>query len=356
MQSKPIFISQATSDKQLANKFVELMELGIGISDEKVFCISHEESGVPTGEDDYIKFIKKQIVGSKVAIVLLTPHYYASQFCLCELGALWGLSRRVFTMLLPPLKFDDIKGVLKVTQMLNIKLDEDLNKFRDEISKILETIGIKAKGFSSWDKKRHEFMQWITEYIEKYIGPERVDPKAHSLLEKNYDGAKEDLGKAKEEIKKLEDQIKKLSLLKDAEEVDEIMSGAMPDSEKFKDLVDVAERKMAGLPAIVTEALYYHLNKNEFRWSEPDDNDASRRNRAIQKAVDEKLLLMEEGCPYVSVNTHDPKVSQAITALENLRSFINNASIEFSNSYKNEYGRQLDFVDKRFWKCHKVVR
>ena len=160
MPSKPIFISHATADKELADKLVVLVETGIGIPDTDVFCTSLEGLGIPSGAN-FVDFIKSQIQEPRVVLLLLTPHYYASEFCLCELGASWSMAHRAFPLLLPPLTYDDVNGVLLGTQVLRLNSKEKLNQFQEEM---IELFKIKGKAFAIWEKRRDEFLEWLEEY------------------------------------------------------------------------------------------------------------------------------------------------------------------------------------------------
>jgi TIR domain len=346
MPSKPIFISHATSDKVLADKFVTLMEGGIGIPDRDVFCTSLEGLGIPAGED-FIQFIKGQIQAPKAVIILLTPHYFASQFCLCELGASWGMAHRAFPMLLPPLAVEEIKGILKVTQILRIHLKEGLNQFQDEIS---EALGIKPKAFAIWEKKRDEFLDWIIGYIKDYVGPDRVDPKAHSLLLKNYSDAKDALCDSESEIQMLKKQISKISLLKDTEQVTDIFAEDLTEAQQFNSLIENAKEKMEELPTVVNETLYYHFKREELPWPEPGYSNTDDKIKSIKDAVDSEFL--KEGKSGMVLNEEDPLVSEALDALSELQSFTKMASSDFSDFYRNQYKQQLSFTNKRFWDLH----
>lgn len=177
MPTKSIFISHATADKELADQLVSLIELGIGIPDKDVFCTSLEGLGIPSGVN-FVDFIKAQLQESQTVLLLLTPHYYASEFCLCELGATWGMTHRTFPLLLPPLTYDDMKGVLLGTQALHLGTQKDLNQFQKEITELL---GNHNKDFAIWEKQRDHFLQWIAEYIVNYQPPKKIGPAEHEL-------------------------------------------------------------------------------------------------------------------------------------------------------------------------------
>ncbi|NCS74765.1 MAG: toll/interleukin-1 receptor domain-containing protein, partial [Deltaproteobacteria bacterium] len=89
--SKPVFISHAAANRELADALVDMLETGIGITDTDVFCSSLEGMGIPSGVN-FVDFVRGQISSPRAVVLLLSQDYLASQFCLCELGASWALT------------------------------------------------------------------------------------------------------------------------------------------------------------------------------------------------------------------------------------------------------------------------
>lgn len=346
MPSKPIFVSHATADKELADKLVLLIETGIGIPDKDVFCTSLEGLGIPSGAN-FVDFIRGQIQEPKAVIILLTPHYYASEFCLCELGASWSMAHRAFPLLLPPLTYDDVNGVLLGTQVLLLNAKEKLNEFQAEI---IGHFDVKGKPFAIWEKRRDEFLDWIEHYIRDYQLPEKVDPAKHAALLQNYEEAKEALSDSEERIITLEGQIEEISKLKDKSEVDAILEKDIEDIEKFESLVDSANQAMCDLPNEVNRALFHRFRGEELEWPAMGYTDTDDRLREIKDALEQEFLV--EGDAGLELNDEDPMIQSALTALEKLRSFVDDPSEEFGEYYANNYDHQLSFTNKRFWAQH----
>ena len=50
--AKKIFISHSSKDKDVMEKFIDyILQLGIGLNPEDIFCTSIEEMGIKNGED-----------------------------------------------------------------------------------------------------------------------------------------------------------------------------------------------------------------------------------------------------------------------------------------------------------------
>jgi len=112
---KKIFISHAVKDKKLADSLVDLFQTGMDIKSRDIFCSSLEGLGIPSGSN-FIEHIKSQLQSPEVVVALLSPNYFESQFCICELGATWAMSHELIPILVPPASYKDLKGVLLPTQ------------------------------------------------------------------------------------------------------------------------------------------------------------------------------------------------------------------------------------------------
>lgn len=83
--SKPVFISHAVANRELADRLVDLFETGVGIPDGDIFCSSLQGMGIPSGVN-FADFIRGQIRDPRVVVLVLSQEYFNSQFCVCELG------------------------------------------------------------------------------------------------------------------------------------------------------------------------------------------------------------------------------------------------------------------------------
>ena len=69
-----IFISHATADRDLVNALVDLLQTGIGIPHDKIFCTSLKGHGIPEGEN-FADFIRAKLQGAGHVIMVITPSY-----------------------------------------------------------------------------------------------------------------------------------------------------------------------------------------------------------------------------------------------------------------------------------------
>ena len=92
-----IFISHSSKDKDMVIDFMDFLQKGMGFGREDIFCTSYPNA-LPTGEE-FIAKIKAELVGCEAAFLVITDNYLSSPFCMAELGAVWGLGKRIFPLL-----------------------------------------------------------------------------------------------------------------------------------------------------------------------------------------------------------------------------------------------------------------
>lgn len=347
---KPIFISHAVASKQLADKLVDLLETGIGITDKDIFCSSLEGLGIPSGTN-FVEFIRQQIKDPKVVILLLTAEYFNSQFCLCELGASWVLAHTIIPLLVFPLEYKDVKAVLTGIHVLKLGDKNDLNNMQDELVKAL---GIEGKPFARWEVKRDKFLKDLQEYLSSMKPSKAISTDQYRELEKKYSEALKELTKSEEENEKKAEIINKLKKLKNAREVKKVFEESLDSIANFERLVRNAKDAVKNLPNIVIEAIYYHFRNEFLEW--PGFGSDYKIDQ-IKRAIEEDYFY-DEGNG-VSVVEDDPKIAKAIKKLGELKSFINRLNDDFDKKsedfyeyYENTYGHKLNFTSRRFWDTH----
>lgn len=216
--SKSVFVSHATKDAAIAAEIVDLIEEGIGVPEAEIFCSSLDGYGIPTGKN-FVTFMKDQMLEPKVVILLLTPAYFESKFCLSELGAAWVKSHYIFPILVPPLGYEDVRDVLLGTQVSRITDDIKFNELRDHLMK---EITLDAKSSTKWDTKRRAFLNNIEPLIAGVSGPTTVPSEKFLAMEAKLAEAHSELDASEQEIASLKKQLAEMELLKDRQAVAEL--------------------------------------------------------------------------------------------------------------------------------------
>lgn len=153
-----IFVSHAAKDADLVENFVDLLQLGVNVHPDDVFCSSLPGMNIPTGVA-FVQHIKSQIAAPEIVLLLISPEFLKSQFCNNEVGASWALSLPIYPLLVPPVDYADVRGVLDGVQVSKLNDKEKLNDLRDDLT---EKFGLTAFRTSHWERKRDKFLAGLT--------------------------------------------------------------------------------------------------------------------------------------------------------------------------------------------------
>ena len=125
-----IFISHSSKNRELIKTLVEFLQMGMGVSRGEIFCTSYPES-LPTGEQ-FIEAIREEMRNCEVVFFVITEDFLKSQFCLTEMGAAWGLGKRIYPLML--VKLEKIENTpLKGLQVRFLEKKSDINTIYDEL-------------------------------------------------------------------------------------------------------------------------------------------------------------------------------------------------------------------------------
>lgn len=345
--SKSIFISHAVKNKNIADKLVDLLETGVGISDSEIFCSSLEGLGIPGGTN-FVEFIRKQIKDPKVVILLLSEDYFDSQFCLAELGASWILSHRVVPILVPPLEYGDVKAVLTGVQLLKINDSNSLNQVQSDL---IEALGIRGKAFARWESKRNRFLDGIEEALNNLeTAPSKVPYKKYDKVLRQYKDAVSEMEAMEGELEKKNSIINALKKAKDESAVKKVIAENSSDIERFEELASDANSCLSVLPEIVREAIFQNALGEFLRYPVFGEN---IKGQEIKEAAENDFLI-DRG-DGIDIVEDDPSIAEALKATHALSSFIEQMeqeSEEFQEYYANTYDHRLNFKSRRFWGEH----
>jgi hypothetical protein len=159
-----IFISHATTDRDLASRFVDLLQLGIGIARQQIFFSSYPGS-IPNAEY-FVGEILKELNESQLIIAILSHAYFKSQFCLAELGA--ALARKehgdteFYSLVVPPGELSVLGGVLYARQTGYITEAGALEELRGTFRKKIESISDDP----TWGRQQRAFLTAAQQLVD----------------------------------------------------------------------------------------------------------------------------------------------------------------------------------------------
>lgn len=335
-----IFISHAKQDVPVVEEFVSLLKQ-IGVPPKNIFCTSMPGHGVPAGKD-LKSYIRDQFGASDIVIAIVSENYYASAFCMCELGAVWITAKeRFFPFLVPPVTFGELKGTLVGTQCLRLEDAEALSELRDEIDNATGH----ACNTPMWDKSREVFLSRL-ESLYKEV------PKSPTVPRNEYDKITRILEEYKTAVKtkeednaKLREECDRIAALKDREQVRAVSAKFKSEEKNFEHLLGEAKHNITALSSVVREALFHFVRGEEFVRNCDEWQDEPRRaeesGQLKESAYNENVLTVDE---------RDPDVADAVEAFNNLAAFVETASKDLKIYYLDEYRERLDLRIRPFWK------
>ena len=342
-----LFISHAVKDKPLVDAFIELLEGGIGISKDAIFCTSSEGQGIPSGED-FAPYMRKELHKAALIIALVSENYYDSPFCLCETGGAWYSEKPFIPILTPPVGYKDLRGALYGKQAIRLETANDLSEMYDQVRKVL---GGKDHGAARWELRRDQFLQKVPILLKTIGKPAGLKAAEAEALTKERDNLRAEYASMDAELQSAKAQIKALENAKDAAAVTKIKQSFSTEDEKFQNLLQTAREHLKRLAPIIRLAAYYHYRDEALPLEETD-------GRETDSAIEEKYLF-SDGDQGVKLSEIHPKVRKAITALDELRSFMSDVDDDVESSFREDYEERnedvFEFSNRNFWRENKLL-
>ena len=147
-----LFVSFADRDRTLAIRFIDFLRAGCNLSEEQVFLTARPSELTPGTY--FAAAIRDSIQQAVMAVLLLTPAYYESHFCLAELGAVWARDLTGVPLLVPPVAYADLDGVQIGQHAGRINDPAFLDVIRDLVT---QHLGREATT-PEWNRQRTEFL------------------------------------------------------------------------------------------------------------------------------------------------------------------------------------------------------
>lgn len=340
-----IFISHAVKDKLLAEEVVDLLQAGLNLDVSTIFCSSSPGLGIPSGVH-FVDYIKGEIQAPKVVIALITPNYFESQFCLSELGAAWAMSHQLLPLIVPPLKFKDVQGVLLGVQLTPLDNASCLTEIRDQLIETLD-IAEKNKRLSvRWESKRDKFLSKLPELLKKLPAPKHVSAAAHDKVVDDLIGAKQSISELDEQVEELQNLVAALTKAKDRKEVAAIKRAHLPESEMLDQLETKLCQRLKPFHQCVSFVAYCELGlKEPFRITGFMDEDLTSE---LHSAKSRNYITIDES-GYCTLSDNHPKIPPIIKAYGALCRFLKSASEDLAEDFAQEHEMTLDLSNRDYW-------
>jgi len=156
--SKRIFISHSSNDKEVVKMFVDyILQLGIGLCYDDIFCTSIEEMGIKNGED-LRNHIWNNIQSADFSFLMISKHYKESEICMNEMGAVWATNNRVRYYLLPDVDFNEIGWLCDAKKADKLANPVVLDSLEEEL---VDFYGLPHSG-GKWSRHRQDFVDYMS--------------------------------------------------------------------------------------------------------------------------------------------------------------------------------------------------
>ncbi|MBO9654440.1 MAG: TIR domain-containing protein [Agrobacterium tumefaciens] len=342
-----IFISHAVADKALADKFVALLKEALGVPSAAIFCSSVDGHGIPLGSD-FNEYMKNEIQNPKLVILLMTPRYMESWFCLMELGATWAIALDAVPIVVPPVQFNVVSSTLGLKQGWQI---DDHSKLIDLRTKIKATgIRLEKRNEHDWERKKTSWRTDLRRLLKNVAKPTSVTATEHEALKKELEELQKQFDNLEEEYLEASETIEELKAAKDPAAVKAIMQkkSGFDAEARFDELLGAIS---AARPKV---SIYFYRNNilmdlyNKAARIDPrDQNQRDDVDAAIQ------YNLMDPDIPHDLLwqGNKLKKVAAAVRALEH---FLQSDEAEEFVKECEADGKSMDIDDLDFWEEHLV--
>ena len=153
MKEAIIFLSHANADKELTDQFKSLLVMGLDLRQSDIFYTSNNATGVPVGADGN-QYMQEQLKGAKIIISLITPSFYDSAYCMCELGFQSHLKDViVFPIVFPYSNRNLISDLVESPSLHHINHRKCLDHLADKCKTVVDNFSM-----SAWDDASKNFM------------------------------------------------------------------------------------------------------------------------------------------------------------------------------------------------------
>jgi hypothetical protein len=166
---KKIFISHAYKDKGIATRIVDKIIIPLFSVDKQsdIFFTSRRNTGIKSSANWRNK-IKQELIDCEIFISLITPNYKKSEMCVGEVGAAWVQNKVIYSLILPPIKYENFSIILSDLQADILIKREDVKAFIESIADDLNRLyNVEFRENIDKEKQITSFLKSIKQYLHK---------------------------------------------------------------------------------------------------------------------------------------------------------------------------------------------
>lgn len=169
ISKRKIFLSHSYCDKDIAIKIVEKLLIKIFAINKQsdIFFTSKRETGIESSIN-WRNHIKTNLQDCDIFIALITTNFKESEICLAELGAAWALNKKIYPLIVPPIKYENFSPIIA-------ELQADLLLNREDVESLISSLKIQLKEMFEIDIQPNiditkcitAFLKSTKEYLQK---------------------------------------------------------------------------------------------------------------------------------------------------------------------------------------------
>jgi hypothetical protein len=297
-------------------------------------------AGIQSG-DDFIAWIKNGLTISDITILVITPNYFASKFCMAEMGAVWALDRRVFPIVIPNISRD--AGVVMLGRQTAQINDSGLDELRDKIAEFFPNAG---KNTPRWSAQKQLFLADLSVILAKLPQPNLIDRAALTKEQEKNEAFVQMLQESEMRSAEQRGYIEKLEQLKDQEAVDEIKLSSLPSGEQYIALLESVKEEVSGYSAVEIRCLYALFTDD---WWFPGDDIWRERGNEIDTALKSNWIHQRSDERGYRANRSHPRYQSAIVAIEKLWDHIGEMDKKLKRIVEEREKYEIDIQNLEYW-------
>ena len=334
-----IFISHSSADAPFAKKLFNLLRTGCDLRLADISCSSVEGAGIETGEE-FIAWIQEHLATAGLVLLVLSDNYYASTYCLAELGAAWALKRPIFPLALPSVDRDP--GVVFLGRQ-SARVDRaGLYSLFDRIGDLYPPA---KKSVKHWNGEAELFLDEMVDVLTNLPEPNTVSRTALERVEAKAEAAVKRIKTQDVAMETLRAQIQDLESAVTTSDVNEVRRKYAPAIEAYEAAVEEMQDNLRPLSRVEGRAIIAYATGEGWAPSAEVWRDESADLKA---AIQSRWMVELEHGDYIANEEH-PRYVGIFVSLGNLESAIRALEEDDRIRMEGDAGYYINAANFQYW-------
>lgn len=344
-----VFVSHASADWSVVDKFVDLLLHSLGLIAPEIFCTSADGLGIETGRD-FVDKICESLRDSSLVILLLSPNYYASKFCIAEMGAAWALGKDVFPLVF--LDLDRDPGVVLLGRQSDRIDSRGLDNLRDRLARYWPSASERT---ARWTLKRDEFLRTFEQLLPTLPVPATISKERLTEETEKLEEAMTLYREEQEKNRILTEKYEALKQVKDRKAAEVIERKFSNVDERYAELVKKVQNSLQTLGLVEQRCVYASIKREPWipsvdAWDGyTSEIQAAKDRERIYDSGDDRHSALE-------ANATHPKMKPILKTIRDLAEFLDPqeeypsaALTDFLSELEKRYQCPVHIENREYW-------